>query len=277
LRIAHFSDLHFSHFIKNPIQFFSKTWIGNANLLLKRGQRLQPPENAELIHILKQIQPDICVISGDFTTTSQKNEFMKAQKFIQQLEQEGLRILKIPGNHDHYTKKAHKKKIFYQYLSNACPLKTGELKEDGYEIHIVEDCAILLLDLTLATPWFTAYGHFNHKLEAKLDHALSALSPDKKIIACGHFPLFNKDLKPSNSLKNSSALFDLLSKHQVSAYLHGHNHKFTVLKKKGLFHIDSGSISDIHKGSFNILETDPFMVTPYFRHNGKFYKETVHG
>lgn len=255
----------------NPIQFFSKTWIGNANLLLKRGQRLKPPLKDCLIEILKTINPDICLVTGDFTTTSQKNEFTKALDFLEHLKSAGFKVLAIPGNHDHYTKKAFNKKIFYSFLKNQQKPDFGDLKTLGIEIFSYSKDALVLLDLTKATPWFTAYGVYNHRLEESLLLNQDLLA-DKKVIVAGHFPLFKNDLSFHHALKKGSQFFETLKKINAHYYLHGHNHNFNILKKDSLVQIDSGSISDIHKGSFVVLDTELDTITPFFRKEGQFIK-----
>lgn len=275
MKIAHFSDVHFSHFVKNPLQFLSKTWIGNANLLLKRGQKLQPLQDNFLLETLKDLKPDLCLFTGDFTTTSQPKEFERAQTFIDAIKNAGYNVLTLPGNHDHYTKKAYKKKLFYHYLANKNTGKEGDLNQSGYEIYQFCDTIIILLDLTLATPWFTAYGMFHQHLESIFEE-LASRSPQKQIVVAGHFPL----LKTSNSfhpaLKKGDRLWNLLKDLGPIYYLHGHNHNFHIIGKESLLQIDSGSLSDIYKGSFQVLDTQANTVTPFFRKGSQFIKGAPH-
>lgn len=269
MKIAHFSDLHFSHFVTNPIQFFTKTWIGNANLLLKRGQRLKAPCKDFLIESLKQINPDVLLLSGDFTTTSQTKEFIKAKAYVDHLKDAGFKVLTIPGNHDHYTKKAFSKKIFYNFLAHHQKPSFGDLKSSGYEIHLYDTCAIILLDLTHATPWFTAYGTFNHKLQELLLSYKSELD-DRTVIVSGHFPLLKPNGEFHHALRKGEHLLDTLQKIKARYYLHGHNHNFCIIKEKEVIQVDSGSISDIYKGSFSVLDTEQNTITPFFRRDGQF-------
>jgi 3',5'-cyclic AMP phosphodiesterase CpdA len=273
LKIAHFSDLHFSHFLLSPLQFFSKTWIGNANLILKRGQRLQPLKAESVKEILKEIKPDLCIFSGDFTTTSQPKEYEKAKDFIADLDTLGIPLLKIPGNHDHYTKKAFKKKLFYSYLTNNSLPKLApfSLKSHGFEIYPFPDCTIILMDQTEATPWFTAYGQVTKNQCDQISDALSSIDFKKPCIFVGHFPLFNhKNSRFHKALKGSSDFIHLLSTHSPCFYLHGHNHDLRVLKHDVVTQIDSGSLSDVQKGSFVVLDTQTGNVTPFMRKGETF-------
>jgi predicted MPP superfamily phosphohydrolase len=275
LKIIHFSDLHFSHFVLNPLQFLNKTWIGNANLLLKRGKKLQPITKDFILNEIQKIDPDLILITGDFTTTSQKNEFLKAQQFVSQLENHGLKVLKIPGNHDHYTKKAYSKKIFYDFLSNESA-KTGNLKTEGFELYSTEECNLILLDLTQATPWFTAYGVFSSRLENNLTKTLRDLDKQKPLVIAGHFPILKNTQDYHHALKNGKKLLNMLESFETCFYLHGHNHNFNIIHFKNVIHIDSGSLSDVQKGSFSVLDTQTKQITPFFREMNTFSKGQVY-
>lgn len=257
----------------SPFQFFSKTWIGNANLLLKRGQRLKPLTAESVKTILEELKPDLCIFSGDFTTTSQPKEFEKATNFIKKLESLNIPLLKIPGNHDHYTKKAYAKKLFYNYLSNNAPGKfsTFTLKNDGFEIYLLEDATVILLDQTKATPWFTAYGHMSQKVSEQIKEALSSVAQIKPFIFVGHFPLIkSQDGRFHHSLKGSNHLIELLQTFSPSFYLHGHNHNLCITQKHGFTQVDSGSLSDVQKGSFIVLDTQNSKIIPYMRKGDEF-------
>ena len=65
LRIAHLSDLHFSKFTLSPSQFFSKRFLGNANLLFSRGRAFKPHKIVGFGDFLDQIRVDLVIISGD--------------------------------------------------------------------------------------------------------------------------------------------------------------------------------------------------------------------
>lgn len=71
MRLLHFSDLHF-------------------------GTETSSIKSALLAHI-KEIPADLVVVSGDFTQTGSKAEFIKAKEFLEDI---GLPFLCVPGNHD---------------------------------------------------------------------------------------------------------------------------------------------------------------------------------
>jgi predicted MPP superfamily phosphohydrolase len=269
VKIVHFSDLHFSHFVKSPWQFLSKTWIGNANLLLTRGKKLQPIDPCHLIPLLKIIKPDLCLITGDLSTTAQPQEFLAAKSFVDELKKAGFNVLCLPGNHDCYTKKAHKKKLFYNYLSNT--QGSQSLNKEGFELYEYEDSYLLLFDLALPTPWFTAYGVASSSLRAALKKQLDLLNTDKTLVCAGHFPIL-KEGGFCHNLKQGRELFELFKPFKKTYYLHGHHHNFAVIKQGPFIQIDAGSLSDIQKGSFSVLETSKESITSYLRKGDTFIK-----
>lgn len=254
----------------------SKTWIGNANLLLKRGKILQPIDAETFGHFLQKIGVELVLISGDLSTTSQPQEFKQAKNFIQTLETMGILVLKVPGNHDHYTKKAFKKKLFYRFLENTSLASSklfGDLKEQSIEHYCIHNQHIILLDLASHTPWFTAYGTFSEKIEQSLCSILKTIPKDAKLLVVGHFPILEKEGVFKTSLKQANRLFHIFNDYSHVTYLHGHDHHFNVVAIDPHFYqIDAGSLSDIKKGSFCLIDTEKNSMTAYLRDNQTFIK-----
>jgi len=165
LRIAHISDLHFARVCFNPLQFLSKRWVGNFNSLLTRKNAFLPEKLFYLPDLFKKIQVDHIIISGDLTTTSLHKEFKAAKELVDALSKTGIPLYVIPGNHDHYTKSAYKKRIFYDYFPSSfdekCPFN---LKDDGLTLKpLGNNWSLIALDTTLATPLFSSYGYFSKR------------------------------------------------------------------------------------------------------------------
>jgi len=191
LRIAHISDLHFSKFNFSPLQFLSKRFLGNANLLFSRGRKFKPHKLIGFADFLVDTRVDLVIVSGDFSTTAREIEFGMALDFIDEIIERKIHVLTIPGNHDHYTKRAYKRKTFFEYFDNASlhspsPLN---LKNHGVEIkQIGQDIYWIGLDTTLATPLFASFGVFSESIEEQLENALKLLPADATIILTNHYP-----------------------------------------------------------------------------------------
>ena len=254
LRIAHLSDLHFSHLTFNPSQFFSKRWVGNLNLLLARKREFLEERLLTLPAFLKEKKVDIAIISGDLTCTAHKNEFVKARRLIDLFRAQNIEVLLVPGNHDHYTKSAYKENIFYRYFPPPSP-DTTPLQ--AYATSLGSGWWIALLDTACATSLFSSHGEFSCAVEENLRHLLSLFSKNDRIILVNHFPFFATET-PRTSLKRREHLKKLIQSFpQVKIYLHGHTHRQSVadLRSSGLpIVMESGSASLRAHGSCNLLE-----------------------
>src|SRR5262249_10866464 len=131
-RLAHISDLHFSKLSWNPMQFLSKRWVGNLNLLLARKQAFDPESLGTLLPTFKQKNVDAVLITGDLTSTSLSREFALAREFTENLRNEKFKVFTLPGNHDHYTKKAYNQKLFYEFFDPS--YGSLNLKKDGLTV-----------------------------------------------------------------------------------------------------------------------------------------------
>lgn len=287
LRIAHISDLHFSEITLNPSQFFSKRCVGNANLILCRRKKHSTTLLSSLPDLFKSLAVDLVIVAGDFSTTGRKIEFEKAKQFIESFKEKGMKLLAVPGNHDHYIGSNYKKKVFYQHFTNPFPgegkWQNLSLKDDKIELRpINEDWWYLAIDTVIPTSWISSRGLFSKELEEKLGRVLADLPPNKKILFVNHFPFFQFD-NPRHILLRGMALHDLLKKRgQVLFYLHGHTHRHCIadLRCANLpIILDSGSATLRKSASFNLLELSPqtskVTVYNYLKDNWQKTKDTL--
>lgn len=259
MRIAHLSDLHFASWDWNISQLFSKRWLGNLNYLFGRRSGFDHTRLNTLPLLLKSLGVECVVITGDLSTTSAPAEFRAAKNFIKQLEDQlgdrGMEVLCIPGNHDHYTQEAYKKRHFYDHFLSRWDM--GELKKEGVTTKKLSPHWTLVgLDTALATSWFHSTGFFSPQTEKALDEVLSRHS-DEQILLMNHFP-FSQHESPRKQLVRGEALQQLLEKHpQVKIYCHGHTHRrcLAPLMASGLpLVLDSGSTSLKKNGGFYLID-----------------------
>lgn len=266
LRIAHISDLHFSKICWNLLQFFSKQWIGNLNLLFSRKKDYLQDRLFSLPDLFKTLQVQHVIISGDVSTTSKHEEFKLAAKFVQDLREKGFDVITIPGNHDQYTVRAYQKKWFYDYfphsfLDEKIPLADYSLKEDGIAVKKLNNqWWLVALDTAVSTPLFCSGGLFSPKIESKLEEVLNLIPDSSKVILVNHFPFFQNDA-PRVRLGRGNELQALIRAFpKIRFYLHGHSHRHCIadLRADGLPIIcDSGSTPHRERGSWNLLELTP--------------------
>ncbi len=258
-RLAHISDLHFSKLIWNPSQFLSKRWIGNLNLVLARKHTFDPDSLTTLLPVFHERKVDAVLITGDLSSTSHKKEFALAKQFIEHLQNEKFKVFTLPGNHDHYTKKAYQKKLFYQFFDPAYdPAFSLNLKDDGLTVcHVGHDWWVIALDTALATSIFSSNGYFSPELEKKLEIALQDLPDNHNVILMNHFPVFANESQRKSLLRRES-LRKLMERYpKIKLYLHGHSHRHCIadLRSSSLpIILDSGSVSQKSCATWNLID-----------------------
>lgn len=256
LRLLHLSDLHFFRLSLNPMQFGSKRWVGNVNYLFKRRKEHQQQRLDTLPAFCQEHGITHVLITGDLTTTAYDPEFELARSFVSNLH---TPTFVIPGNHDHYTREAHRVQRFYDFFpapgaSHRFPFHMREHLLQAHELG--HDWWLVAMDTAIATPLFSSNGYFSPDLEARLIETLSLFSPNEKVILMNHFPLFDNDL-PMKTLKRSDRLRALLSRFpQVKLYLHGHTHRHCIADLRPSHFpilLDAGSTTHRNQGTMNLI------------------------
>ncbi len=231
LRFAHISDLHFAHPNWNPLQIFSKRWLGNVNFTLNRRHAFDYVERLPaLFELFKKEQITHVFLSGDLSITSHPKEFEKASVFVEGLKRAGLIPFVIPGNHDHYTRYAYRKKLFYKFFPSQFDLESKwNLQEHKVSVvRLDSHLWLVTLDTAIATSLFSSQGHFNEQIESNLQKILRIIPSNEQIILLNHFPFFQND-RMKNRLLGGEALRKVLEQYpNILLYLHGHTHRRIV-------------------------------------------------
>lgn len=225
MRIAQISDFHFTHITWNPFRLFSKRLFGNLYWLFNRKKIFFPEQLAPLPKLFTELQVDWVLLGGDFTTTSLKEEFKKAVQFVSKISQPWIAI---PGNHDHYTRRSHRQKHYYRYLSNR-PARFFSLEKQGVEAHLISpNWWIVALDTAHPTPPHSSEGLFSEALEKNLETLLKLIPSQDAILLFNHYPFFQNDASHRN-LRRGEELQKLLQRHpRIRIYAHGHTHRHTI-------------------------------------------------
>ncbi|WP_242126330.1 metallophosphoesterase [Sphingobium sp. Sx8-8] len=155
-RIAHLSDIHFG--AHDPrIVTAAEAW-------------------------LQQSQPDLIVISGDFTQRARRDQFRQASAWLNRLRAAGMKMLVVPGNHDvplydPFRRFGAPLRRYKRYISNdLCPY--------------YEDDAVAILGLNTARSLTIKDGRINHDQMRRLRDRFARVAPDKTRILVTHHPLF---------------------------------------------------------------------------------------
>jgi 3',5'-cyclic AMP phosphodiesterase CpdA len=261
MRLAHLSDLHFGRATFSPLQFFSKRWLGNLNLIFRRKAEFLPEQALEsLLPFLKSERVEHVLLCGDLTTTSRDEEFQHAQGAVQKMKELGMQVTLLPGNHDCYTRGSSREKRFYRYFPKSLQRPYLHYTLDQHRVaaaHLEENLFLVALDCALATPLHSSQGHFSPEQEAHLEALLTTLPQTARVIVLCHFPFFHHIAK-MKQLVRGEALGKLLRRFsQVRLYMHGHTHHQTIanLRVSGFpLILDSGSCSTCRGASCHIVD-----------------------
>ncbi len=265
MKLAHISDLHFSRFGLELNGLISKRLLGNFNLFFRRKNLFSQHQAEEAIAFFAEEGVTHVLITGDFTITGSQKEYFEACLFLKKLEERGWPVFILPGNHDHYTRSGCKQRIFYRYLHSS-----PSLRDQRVAFHDLDATwRLILLDCSFATKWTLSTGLFTEEMEKNLRTLLDE-SLDKKVILANHFPFFPNEA-PHRRLSRGDALSTLIKSYtNISFYLHGHTHRPTLadLRENGWpVVIDSGSLSHVHRGGWNLIDfSHPEWTVSQFLH-----------
>lgn len=255
MRIVQISDVHFTHSCFNPLRLCSKRFLGLVNWLLFRKPTFESKSLKELPDLWKSLSVDMVLVGGDLTTTALPSEFEEARQYFNRCSQP---TLFIPGNHDHYTRGAYRKRRFYNEFTNRGALEGFSLTKEGVEVHrMASGWWCIALDTARPTSLLSSNGYFTPKVEQYLLAALSLIPKSDRVLLLNHFPFFQNDF-PHHRMIRGERLREILENHpNIFLYLHGHTHRHTIadLQSSSLpLVLDSGCPVQKHRGSWNLID-----------------------
>jgi 3',5'-cyclic AMP phosphodiesterase CpdA len=194
-RIAHLSDIHFG-----------------AN---------DPKIVAATTAWLEEAQPDLVVISGDFTHRARAEQFEAASAWLNRLRADGHEILAVPGNHDI--------PLYDVVRRFAAPL-------DRYKRHISNDLCpwfeneqVAVLGINTARSLTIRDGRINRSQMRMIEQRFAAVPPEKTRILVTHHPLFALPIGAGSELTEAVGRHEdavsAVCRAGVHAALAGHFHR----------------------------------------------------
>ncbi len=222
MRLLHISDLHFWHIPLNPLRLAGKRLFGVGNLILKRARKFRMETMPAVLEHAQELKPHHILITGDLTTTALEEEFEAAHRAISALHYDPSALTVIPGNHDRYTRRATRERLFEKYFGKYSP--PGDypwLKWLG------PDTTILALDVCRPTR-ISARGTIAPSQLEKAQALLDGVAPRIKrlLIAC-HYPVaLPAGMLDSrgHGLRGREHLEGFLARQAPHLYFHGHIH-----------------------------------------------------
>jgi 3',5'-cyclic AMP phosphodiesterase CpdA len=241
-RIAHLSDLHFG----------------------AHDDRIVAAVERELV----SAQPDLVVLSGDFTQRAKTEQFQEACRFLGRLRDAGHELLAVPGNHD-----VPLYDVFRRFLS---PLARYKKYIDDTLCPVHRLNGVSVLGLNTARSLTIKDGRINsEQVEFVRSHFAGVPEGDLKLLVT-HHPLFALPVSDEGILGRpigrQELALDVVNELGIDVLLAGHNHRASthhardlVTKAGGALVVQAGTATSIRlreeEQSFNILEVEPGSVT----------------
>lgn len=194
-RIAHLSDVHFG--ANDPkIVAATEAW-------------------------LQEQQPDLVIVSGDFTQRARVEQFAAASAWLNRLRAAGHPILAVPGNHD--------VPLYDVFRRFAAPLAR-------YKRYISKDLSpwfeneqVAVLGINTARSLTIMDGRINRAQMAMIEDRFAAVSPEKTRILVTHHPLFAMPIGQGSELTEAVGRHDdavaAVCRAGIHVALAGHFHR----------------------------------------------------
>lgn len=261
MRIAHLSDLHLLDLTGAvPMRLFNKRITGYANLKLKREHAHKPEPVRAAIAELAGLGIDHLVVTGDVSNLALEREF---DRVLEVLEVElGLGaddISLVPGNHDAYTRGAHRARRFATWFARYTTSDLdGIATESGFPfVRLRGPVAIIGLSTARPRPPLVASGTLGSEQLAALGRALAHPSVRERTpVLLQHHPIHNpKSLAKTllEGLTDASSERRVLDRLERGLVLHGHLHR----RLRRELRTASGSLHAVGSTSASLLHDDP--------------------
>lgn len=222
MRLAHCSDIHqLSLRGAGPHHFVGKRVTGGLNLLLNRRRKYGGLLFEQLLERVTDpaLALDRLVITGDLSNLALDSEFAPIAERLHELP---LPVTVIPGNHDAYTRGAHRRQRFEHYFA---PFMAGE-RESGHRYPFVwraDDVALIGVSSAIPSAPLMAVGAVGDDQLERLDRALAAHGDARRVVLIHHPPSLEHS-GPRRRLLDAPALQDVLARRGAELVLHGHEH-----------------------------------------------------
>lgn len=266
MRLAHFSDVHITHFPlsggfawKRLAAVASYSLAGRGKHFLGAGERLDA-----LLAALDELGVDHAVCTGDLTGVSTGGEFEEAAARFGPRLRQPARFTCLPGNHDRYLPGTEG--LFERHFGALC---------EGARFPFVKDLgqgvSLVGLDVARPTSLIDSSGLVGAAQLQALEGLLTggALAGRFVVLAL-HYGLMRATGRPdhrAHGLRDAAALIELLDREAatVDLVLHGHLHRPFVVQTRRRQVVNAGSATDLHLQGcgFHVYELEParFQVT----------------
>ena len=268
LTILHLSDLHFSTYPKNWGQWFSKRLLGATNWWLNRSSKYPAQRYHQLIEVLRQMDWDHLVISGDLTQLALPEEFARARMALRPVLKDQERVSIVPGNHDYYVSETEESDNFHSYFGSFFG------KNEIHTRRLNQNWHLIGWHSAIPTPWYNASGCVRRETLKATDKYIQQQATDTRFVLVNHYPISFPDREHDTKhelLNLEQVQYWLSNRPKIRLYLHGHihhnwhhvqqysSHSLHIVNSASSTMIDENSASSFHRIR---LHKDQIQVEP---------------
>ena len=215
---------------------------------------------------VNDLNPDLVVISGDFTQRARTEQFKEACEFLERLQHAGHEVLGVPGNHD-----VPLYDVLRRFLS---PLARYRRFIDDSLCPFVELPGIAVLGINTARSLTFKDGRINDDQVAFIRDTFSRTPKEAFRILVTHHPLFaltvGDEITPA--IGRQELALDAIQDAGVDMLLAGHNHHASthsasdlVTRAGGALVVQAGTATSTRireqEQSFNTIDVADAAVT----------------
>jgi 3',5'-cyclic AMP phosphodiesterase CpdA len=239
-RIVHLSDLHFGAHDERLVE--AVEWQAD------------------------RLEPDLVVISGDFTQRARTEQFRQACEFLERLRERGHEVLGVPGNHD-----VPLYDVLRRFLS---PLARYRRFIDDTLCPFIELPGVAVLGVNTARSLTFKDGRLNRDQVEFIREAFSRTSAETMRILVTHHPLLALRIgeEVERAIGRQELALDAVEESGVDMLLAGHNHHASshdagdlVTRAGGVLVVQAGTATSTRvreqEQSFNTIDIADGSVT----------------
>ena len=261
MKLAHFSDIHITHFpltgklaLKRFMAVASYSIAGRGRHFEHSDLRIQ-----RLLEDVDSQNVDHALCTGDLTGVSTEAEFAKVAELFGPRLQQPAKYTVIPGNHDRYVDGAAG--LFEKHFS-----ALSEGAKFPFVKHLTNEVSVVAIDVARPTSIVDSSGLCGEEQREKLLRILTDGSlKGRFVILALHYGLLRaegqRDAR-AHGLRDDLEMMDLVDRNDVTLdlILHGHMHRPYVVNTKKRQIICVGSATDLHVAQgcgYHVYDIDP--------------------
>jgi 3',5'-cyclic AMP phosphodiesterase CpdA len=234
-RLGHLSDVHLGPIPSLRLRdVFSKRIVGYTNWRRNRATAMTGESLDRLVADLRAQEPDHIAVTGDLTNIAMRAEFVNARRWLETLGPPA-RVTAIPGNHDAYVPRAHRRfrRLWAPWMAGDDAEHIGRalfpfMRRKGH-------VALIGVSSAVASVPFMATGRVGERQTERLCALLDDARDEGlfRVVLIHHPP---KLINPANQwrkLTDGRRFRAAIEAHGAELILHGHDHIRSMTAIKG--------------------------------------------